>query len=464
MQSKSILICDPDDTWDNKIVSKLGQQSEYTVKSARNGKEAQRLLYEAPFDVVIIDLNLINFSSIEVIKYIKFSNLKTQIIVTCQNQSLFEDFFPNSKVVQKLGISQSLIKPFQIQKLIDTIEGVKANQSWKNLEGKDAEDFEEEVSDLDDNFTGIKVEEFFCGNVSIFDLFIRLKRNKFLKILHAGDFMEKDRLLKYQKEKGITHLYFKTKERMKYINYMNDLLSKVSANPEVKTDKKLNLLKNASEKFIEEVYVKGISDNLVSEGMDLCDSIYTTINKDKGLASLLKQYCEYNDSAEEHIFLTTFFSTLIANQIPWVTERSMKVIAMGAFFHDIGKIKLPASTRNKKTWEMSPEQYIEYQNHCQYGVELLEGNPIINEQILQIIYQHHELINGDGFPNGLSGSKIYPLAKIISFADFIAEHAVKTGLSPFYTLKDIIEERKDIFNYDPDSVKSMIKGLISSEK
>jgi response regulator RpfG family c-di-GMP phosphodiesterase len=464
MNNKSVLICEPDRPWDLKICEAFDLEDKYEVKSTYNGKDAQKELNNKHYDIVIIDLNLSNFSSIEVIKFIKFNNLKTKIIVTCVDQKLHDEYFSTTKMVSKLGIAHCLIKPYQARQIITLIEKSSQNEAWKEVEGRKGKVIEEEVSELDDSFTSVKIENFYCGNVSIFDLFIRMKRNKFLKILHAGDFMEQGRLDEYQNEKGITHLYFKTKERAKYINYMNNLLSKISSNPNVKTEKKVSFLKTASEKYIEEIYLKGINESIVAEGISLCNSMYTTISNDPDLGALLKKHFEYSESAEEHTFLTTFFATVIANQIPWVTERSIKIITMGAFFHDIGKIKLPASTRSKKHWEMSEEQIEEYKKHCLYGVELLDGNPLVNEQILQIIYQHHELINGEGFPSKLSGTRIYPLAKIISFADFIANYAIKTKLPPFLAIKKIIEERKDIFNYDPECVKAMIRGLIPNEK
>jgi len=459
MVKKSVLLCEPDSTWEQKIISNLSSD-EYEISIVKDGKAAQQLLFTKEFDSILMSLDLKNFSSIEVIKYIKFNNKKVRIIITCDSEVSFKAVFKDAKSINKLGIADHLVKPFTIEKLHKILSEFNLSESWKDLEGKQSSNIEEEVSELDDNFTGIKIKDFFCGNISIFDLYIRLKRNKYLKVLHSGDFMEAKRLINYKKEKNVTHLYFKTKDRHKYINYMNDLLSKVIPIQNVKTDKKVNLLMNTTSKYVEEIYLKGINKNLLKEGMDICEHVYQIVDNDPNLRSLLKKYMDLEDSNQNHIFLTTFFSTIIAKNIDWVTERSMKTILLGAMFHDIGKLKLPAAMRNKKQFELSAEQLVEYQKHCLYGVELLDKNPLINEQILQIIYQHHELINGEGFPNQLSGTRIYPLAKIISFADFLANYTIRVQKSPFYTIKTIIEEKKDIYNYDPESVKSMIKGLI----
>ncbi|MBT4791378.1 MAG: HD domain-containing protein [Halobacteriovoraceae bacterium] len=462
MDIKKILICDPDNGWESQILKSLGEQA-FELLTARSGKEAQDIIYSQEIDIIIIALELRDFTAIEVIKYIKYTQQKTRIILTCKNLETFDNTFSSDKKIAKMGISDYLIKPFKAEKLINLTLDKNASDSWRNLHGKVSANIEEEVSDLDDNFTSIEIEKFYCGNISIFDLYLRISRNKFLKILNAGDFLEKERLLHYQESKGIEKLFFKTKDRRSYINYMNDFLLKISSRDDIAPNAKVAHIESTGKKLVEEIHTNGIDKKIVEEGLALCNNIYTTIQQDEELSGILKTYCDFDDTAESHIFLTTFYSIVITKNTSWATQRSLEIISLGAFLHDIGKIKLSATLRNKKTFEMDSEQLKEYQKHCFYGVDILKNNPLITEPISQVIYQHHELISGTGFPNKLTGSRIYPLAKIVCFADFMAHYCALHRLPLQSAITEVISQKKDIFNFEPECVKSLIKGLTGND-
>lgn len=91
-------------------------------------------------------------------------------------------------------------------------------------------------------------------------------------------------------------------------------------------------------------------------------------------------------------------------------------LATGALIHDIGKAFIYKGLVMKD----APLTYDEFElmkNHCQKGYNYIENNAFINTDIKMIILQHHERIDGLGYPNGLFGSQINKLAKIVSIAD-----------------------------------------------
>jgi HD-GYP domain-containing protein (c-di-GMP phosphodiesterase class II) len=90
---------------------------------------------------------------------------------------------------------------------------------------------------------------------------------------------------------------------------------------------------------------------------------------------------------------------------------------------------------------------------------MLTESPVINEQVRQIIYQHHEHVTGTGYPNGLTGLKIYPLAKIVCFAEAFAETMAETKLSPRDTIKLLLQQRHVILQYDATVVRALVKGF-----
>lgn len=462
MEQTSILLCDPNEQWRKKIAENL-ESRDYAVVTAQNGREAQKLISEKDFNVVLIDIELKSFSSLEVIKFIKFNNQQTKIILTLPSEETLNDYFASPKDIEKLGICEYFVKPFSFDHLDKAIVGLFGHEAWRKIKkpiSKIGE--EEEVFARDDAFTSIKVDQFFCGNASIFDLYIRLSPNKYLKILNAGDFFDTNRMESLKESRNVEYLYFKTQDRVVYVNFMNEIVSRVTQSNKVAPEVKLSFTQNLSEKYIDELYTKGLTRANIEEGHKVCENTFNMIATDDRLGVLLKNFIDYDDSITSHLFLCSLYASIICKNLEWVSKHSTGVILFGTFLHDVGKIKLPKNIRDKKKNELTSSQFEEYKKHPQYGIELLDGVKGINEQIIQTVYQHHELLDGTGFPMGLTKNKIYPLARIVSFANRMADKTVENRCTPFQAIKQMIEERSEIFQYDSDVIRAFLKGFVAN--
>ena len=80
--------------------------------------------------------------------------------------------------------------------------------------------------------------------------------------------------------------------------------------------------------------------------------------------------------------------------------------------HDIGKIEVSGGIRHKKAALTQSEQEI-LKRHTLYGRKLIERVKAMNGQVLDIIEQHHEYLDGSGYPRGLKGDQISTLVRIV---------------------------------------------------
>jgi putative nucleotidyltransferase with HDIG domain len=177
---------------------------------------------------------------------------------------------------------------------------------------------------------------------------------------------------------------------------------------------------------------------------------------------MLNNFINLSDTEEAHISLTAFYTAIICKNVDWVTSHSRENIILGALLHDIGKIKLSKKIRKKPVEQLSDLELNEHRKHPEYGMDMLDEVDGISEQVKQIVYQHHELNTGEGFPNQLTAKKIYPLAKIVSFANCMSNMSIKKQLSPMDTIKNLVNEKDDIMLYEPFVVRAFIKGFISN--
>jgi putative nucleotidyltransferase with HDIG domain len=150
-------------------------------------------------------------------------------------------------------------------------------------------------------------------------------------------------------------------------------------------------------------------------------------------------------------------SSAIAREMGWEHERCEALEMMG-LVHDIGKIAVPAEFLTKPT-KLSPYEFEIIKGHAQAGYEILKDLQFDDLPVAEIVRQHHERMNGSGYPQGLTGDQILPEAKILAVADVLESMASYRPYRPALgTDKAIAElEANSGKLYDPDVVNALVR-------
>lgn len=130
-------------------------------------------------------------------------------------------------------------------------------------------------------------------------------------------------------------------------------------------------------------------------------------------------------------------SVAIANELG-LSKKEIEGIRIAGIIHDIGKISVPAGILSKP----GPISEIEFsliKTHPKIGYDILK-NIEFPWPIAEIIYQHHEKIDGSGYPSGLSGKDMLTEAKIISVADIVEAIASHRPYRPALGIDAALEE------------------------
>jgi HD-GYP domain-containing protein (c-di-GMP phosphodiesterase class II) len=135
----------------------------------------------------------------------------------------------------------------------------------------------------------------------------------------------------------------------------------------------------------------------------------------------------------------------------------LRVIARGAYLHDVGKIGIPDNILNKPD-KLTPEEWKVIQTHPQLGFELASAAPSLKEA-LPVILHHHERIDGGGYPGGLSGAEIPLEARVVAVADvwdaLTSDRAYRKGWSPDMALAHIRDGAGT--HFDPLVVDALVR-------
>lgn len=113
-------------------------------------------------------------------------------------------------------------------------------------------------------------------------------------------------------------------------------------------------------------------------------------------------------------------SCAIAARLGWPEER-IKGLKLAALIHDLGKISTPTDILTKPA-KLSHAELELVREHAEIGYQILKGFEFPWD-IAEMVHQHHERLDGSGYPQGLKGDAILPEAKIIAVADTIESMA-----------------------------------------
>jgi len=132
-------------------------------------------------------------------------------------------------------------------------------------------------------------------------------------------------------------------------------------------------------------------------------------------------------------------------------------IRMAGSIHDIGKLSIPAEILSKPT-KLSEIEFSLIKEHARQGYEILR-NVESPWPLAEIVYQHHERMDGSGYPRNLKGDYILIEARILAIADVVESMAshrpYRAGLGIEAALEEI-EKNKGVF-YDPDVVEACLR-------
>jgi len=139
-----------------------------------------------------------------------------------------------------------------------------------------------------------------------------------------------------------------------------------------------------------------------------------------------------------------------------LSKQLIEAIRMAGVIHDLGKISVPAEILSKPG-HINESEFSLIKQHPQAGYEILKGIDF-KWPVADIVLQHHERLNGSGYPYNLQGDQILLEARIIGVADVIEAMASHRPYRPELGLDEAFDEitRNRGILYDPDVVDASI--------
>jgi HD-GYP domain-containing protein (c-di-GMP phosphodiesterase class II) len=122
------------------------------------------------------------------------------------------------------------------------------------------------------------------------------------------------------------------------------------------------------------------------------------------------------------------------------TANDQKRVTGAALLHDLGKSKIPLCILDK-AGPLTNEEMSTMRDHVRIGYELLNANGHFESEQLEVVLKHHELLDGSGYPDGLVGTQINDLVRLVTISDIYAalieRRSYKESMHPRLALKTL---------------------------
>jgi PAS domain S-box-containing protein/putative nucleotidyltransferase with HDIG domain len=220
---------------------------------------------------------------------------------------------------------------------------------------------------------------------------------------------------------------------------------------EIKVQERTVELRKANKSLLVEIAERKHAEESLKESYEkLQKALEGTIH---ALASTVEKRDPYTAGHQQRV---TNLACAIATEMG-LSKEKINGIRMGGFIHDLGKIYVPAEILSKPGQLTDIESKI-IKAHAKVGYDILKKVDF-PWPIAQVIVQHHERINGSGYPLGLSGEDILLEAKIIGVADVIEAIASHRPYRPALGIDKALEEvsQKKGVLYDSEVVDACLR-------
>lgn len=207
------------------------------------------------------------------------------------------------------------------------------------------------------------------------------------------------------------------------------------------------------------IYSNADSDKLMDTTKDITNDLMKAIDENDAIAVDITELRVSDEYTFKHSVDVATMSMIVAKKLG-LSHEEIYDIGIAGLLHDIGKSKIPSEILHKPGI-LTDEEFEVMKQHSVYGYRLLQDKKDIKDSIKLAVLQHHEKINGNGYPLGVSGDKICRFAKILTVVDIydalVTERSYKEGFSARDAVEMLMAMTAEL---DIESLRGFLSSVI----
>lgn len=216
--------------------------------------------------------------------------------------------------------------------------------------------------------------------------------------------------------KGTRWLYVDLKAHRKLRSHLQENLAETVHRQDLAPAVRHQLLQVAVEAEIENAFQQIHVDAAVAESRRVGAHLVGVLDQGQAVPQSLFRVMRHDYYTFTHLINVSTYAVLLAERLGIRDQAELEEIAMGGLVHDVGKRRIPVTILNKPG-RLTDEEFDVIRSHPQHSFEDLSDRDDVTWGQLMMAYQHHERIDGSGYPVGAVGEEIHPWGRLCAVVD-----------------------------------------------
>ena len=233
-------------------------------------------------------------------------------------------------------------------------------------------------------------------------------------------------------------LFIPFKSSKEHHQFLQDKLKNILSARDVPLQRKATVLYETADPILATVFTSPQSQELLSGASAYAKSCIQYLNERGALPELIKLSSD-SFSEHSHALHVSAYSVALAKRLNFQDQQTIFALGMGALLHDIGKSQIDPNILNKAT-ELNDDEWLRIRQHPELGEKIMDSRQMVPILSRRIILEHHERVNGKGYPKGIKG--VHQLSRMVAIADVFtalcADKPYAKAMTPFDALKYMI--------------------------
>lgn len=210
---------------------------------------------------------------------------------------------------------------------------------------------------------------------------------------------------------------------------------------------------------VQYIYNNTDSGQLASATNSIAKDLIDAIDSNDAIAIDINELKTSDEYTFKHSVDVATISMILAKQLG-LSQKEIYEIGVAGLLHDIGKTKIPPEILNKPG-KLDDSEFAVMKQHSVFGYKMLRDNPEFSTEIPLAVLQHHEKMNGKGYPLGAAKPQITPYAKFLSVADIYDALVTERPYKKAFSQRTAVEIMMSMTNeLDMTALKSFLESMI----
>ena len=264
--------------------------------------------------------------------------------------------------------------------------------------------------------------------------------------------------------KRVRRLLVRNREYEQLVKRLRAELDSIVSEPEIPCADRLEVLHLAMAGELSTAFRLLKVDTALEHGAAVGRRIVKALTSSPAVPDELVGILWHDRGTFTHLMNVSVYAVLLAEALGEHDEKTLSAIATGAALHDIGKRQLPLAILDYPG-KLTPAQREVIATHPQRGFEELRPLPGLVWGQLMMVYQHHERMDGHGYPTQVTGAQLHPWARVCAVVDVFE---ALTGVRPYRKparVPDVLamlEEKMSGNHLDAEIVRCWKKTILES--